>query len=72
MLGVAVGTAMQDMNNVIYFRRLAVRCFAASRDCFDLHAKEEFRKLAQEFTAKADELEHIRYRGLPTTGRSDG
>jgi hypothetical protein len=41
----------------IYFRNLAARCRQAARECFDLYAKEEFRCLAGEFAAKADELE---------------
>jgi hypothetical protein len=41
----------------IYFRDLAARCRKAARDCFDLYAKEEFRRLASEFSARADELE---------------
>jgi hypothetical protein len=36
-----------------YFRTLAARCQTA----FDLFAKEEFRQLATEFNAKADELD---------------
>jgi hypothetical protein len=36
---------------------LATRCLAAARQSFDLRAIEEFRKLAAEFTQKADELE---------------
>jgi hypothetical protein len=40
-----------------YFRALATRCQTASRACFDLHAKEEFRQLATEFTTKAKELD---------------
>ena len=40
-----------------YFRALATRCRNAARECFDLYAKEEFRRLAGEFTAKADELD---------------
>ena len=40
-----------------YFRALATRCRNAARECFDLFAKEEFRRLAGEFTAKADELD---------------
>jgi hypothetical protein len=47
----------------IYFRDLAARCRKAAHDCFDLYAKEEFRRLASEFSAKADELEG-------TSGRS--
>jgi hypothetical protein len=40
-----------------YFRTVAARCRTASRDSFDLFAKEEFRQLATEFTAKANELD---------------
>jgi hypothetical protein len=40
-----------------YFRDLAARCRNTARDCFDLYAKEEFRRLAGEFSAKADELD---------------
>jgi hypothetical protein len=40
-----------------YFRALATRCRTASRDSFDLLAEEEFRQLATEFNAKANELE---------------
>ncbi len=40
-----------------YFRALATECNKAARDCFDLFAKEEFRRLANEFKAKADELD---------------
>ncbi len=41
-----------------YFRSLASRCGKAAHDCFDLFAKEEFRRLATELNAKADELEY--------------
>jgi hypothetical protein len=40
-----------------YFRALASRCRTDARNCFDLYAKEEFRRLASEFDTKADELE---------------
>jgi len=42
-----------------YFHSLASRCLAAARNSFDLHAVEEFRKLADEFTLKASELERL-------------
>jgi hypothetical protein len=42
---------------VAYFRALASRCRTSARDCSDLYAKEDFRRLAQEFDAKADEFE---------------
>jgi hypothetical protein len=44
----------------IYFRTLAAQCRKAGRDCTDLFAKEEFRRLAGEFSTKADELEGLR------------
>jgi len=44
---------------VAYLRTLATRCLAAARQSFDLRAIEEFRKLADEFTQKADQLERI-------------
>lgn len=40
-----------------YFRDLADQCRKAARNCFDLLAKEEFRRLASEFSAKANELD---------------
>jgi hypothetical protein len=53
---------MSDFESeMVYLRRLAVRCRKASRECFELRAQEEFRKLAEEFTAKADELAHEHY-----------
>jgi hypothetical protein len=48
-------------NELVYFRRLAVRCRIASQECFERRAQEEFRKLAEEFTAKADELARTYY-----------
>jgi hypothetical protein len=41
----------------IYFRDLAAQCRKAGRNCSDLFAKEEFRRLATELSAKADELD---------------
>ena len=41
----------------IYFSTLAAQCLKAGRDCCDLFAKEEFRRLANGFSAKADELD---------------
>jgi hypothetical protein len=43
--------------DVTYFRSLARRCLVAARNSFDVHAIEEFRQLAAEFTQKADQLE---------------
>ncbi len=43
----------------MYFRDLASRCRNASRDCFDLFAKEEFSRLATEFASKANELDFV-------------
>jgi hypothetical protein len=39
-----------------YFRALAARCRASARSCFDLYAKEEFGRLANELDARAAEL----------------
>jgi hypothetical protein len=63
---------MHEIESGTYFRRLAVRCLTASRDSYELRAKEEFRKLAEEFAAKADELERVRYPSCPKTGCGDG
>jgi hypothetical protein len=49
----------------------AVRCLTASRDSFELRAKEEFRKLGEEFTAKADELQRAGYRSRPKAPGGD-
>jgi hypothetical protein len=43
--------------NYNYFRALASRCRTDARECFDLYAQEEFRRLAHEFDTKANELE---------------
>jgi hypothetical protein len=40
-----------------YFRALVARCNEAARSCSDSVAKEEFRRLAEELTAKLRELE---------------
>lgn len=52
---------MTDSLTASYFRALTVRCLTIARGCCDRRAKEELAKLAQEFTAKADELEDRRY-----------
>jgi hypothetical protein len=55
-----------------YFRSLAVRCLTAARDCYDRRTNLELRKLADEFTAKANELEApLHLSGVPEP-RSDG
>jgi hypothetical protein len=41
-----------------YFRSLAARCRTASDECFDLPDKEEFRQLATELDAKANQLDY--------------
>jgi hypothetical protein len=48
-------------SEMVYFRRLAVRCRRASQECFEPRAQEEFRKLAEEFAGKADELARTYY-----------
>jgi hypothetical protein len=45
------------MSTPIYFRSLAARCRTSARNCSDQFAKEEFRRLAQEFDSTADQLE---------------
>jgi hypothetical protein len=45
------------MSAPIYFRALAARCRTSARDCSDLFAKEEFRRLAHEFETRAEQLE---------------
>ena len=52
-----------------YFRDLATRCRNSALECFDLSAKEEFRRLAGEFSAKADQLEGA---SGPSLSRDDG
>jgi hypothetical protein len=42
-----------------YFRSLAARCRTSARECRDHFAKEEFRRLAQEFETRADQLEYF-------------
>ena len=49
-----VGEAPMDAT---YLRALASRCHRSSRNCSDLFAKEEFRRLATELEATAQELE---------------
>lgn len=48
-----------------YFRGLAVRCLTAARDCYDNRTREELRKLADECSLKADELESPLYLSGP-------
>ena len=40
-------------------RAVAGRCLAAARECFDLHAKQEFREIADDLIRKADELDRF-------------
>ena len=49
-----IGEAPMDAT---YLRALASRCHRSSRNCSDLFAKEEFRHLATELEATAQELE---------------
>ena len=54
-----------------YFRALARRCALLSGQLFELKAKEEFRQLADEFAAKAAELERAHASaGLPHRARA--
>ena len=54
-----VGTYLREDLPVTatYFRALSSRCRTAAQECLDLFAKEEFRRLASEFEARASELE---------------
>ena len=52
-----VGDLGRPAMSAAYFRALTSRCRKATRDCSDLYAKEDFRSLAQEFDAKADEVD---------------
>jgi hypothetical protein len=42
-----------------YLRGLAQRCRRAGRNALELESKEEFRKMADELSSKADELERV-------------
>lgn len=44
------------MSSKDYFEALAARCRTSAVRCQDQFAKEEFRRLAYEFEAKADQL----------------
>jgi hypothetical protein len=58
LLVLAAGMAsMAEVGTAIYFRRLADRCLALSEECFELRAKEELRKLAEELAAEANAVE---------------
>ena len=63
-------------SEVRYDRQLLSRsCYSVpdNGDSFDLHAKEEFRQLATEFTTKANELERLskaRRAGEPVVART--
>jgi hypothetical protein len=46
----------------MFLRGLASRCHLLSRNCFDLSAASELRRLGEELEAKASEIERI---GLP-------
>jgi len=62
MLSVMGTAPMRDLESeIVYFRRLAVRCRRASQECFETSAREEFRALAEEFTGKADALAQAYY-----------
>jgi len=56
-----------------YFRSLAVRCLTAARDCYDRRATDELRKLAHEFTVRANELEApLHLSGVPKPRSPEG
>ena len=45
--------------SVDYFWTLALRCSKAASDTFDVNAQREFRQLAEEFSARANQLERV-------------
>ena len=45
--------------DVMYFRTVATRCLVAARNSFDVHAIEEFIKLAADFTQKEIGRAHV-------------
>jgi len=52
---------MRLIESDTYFLSLAIRCRKASMSCGEVLARQEFRKLAEEFTAKADEIARAYY-----------
>ena len=48
---------MADIKTAIYFRQLAARCLALSKDCLERRTKEELRKLAEELATEADAVQ---------------
>ena len=50
------------MPDIMFLRGLASRCHLLSRNCFDLSAASELRRLGEELEAKASEIEKV---GLP-------
>ena len=58
-------TPMRNIeSDMVYFRRLAVRCRMVSQECFERRAHEEFHKLAEEFADKAETLARTYYHVL--------
>jgi len=60
-IGWGIGTGANCTESAVsststYFRSLAERCRTSARECRDHFAKEEFRRLAQEFETRADQL----------------
>lgn len=47
------------MPDLSFLRGLASRCHSLSRNCFDLAAASELRRLGEELDAKAAEIERI-------------
>jgi hypothetical protein len=45
--------------SVDYFWALSLRCSKAASDTFDLQAQRELRQLAEEFSARAHQLEGV-------------
>jgi biotin-(acetyl-CoA carboxylase) ligase len=56
-LGIGIGANWENaVSTSSYLRSLAERCRKSAHECRDHYAKEEFRRLAQEFETRADQL----------------
>jgi len=47
------------MLDVVYVRGLSMRCYALSRNCFDLAAATELRRIGDELATKAEDGERV-------------
>ncbi len=57
------------MANAEFFRKQAAKCLRLSRNCYDMETSRHLRQMAEEFAAKADEVDdHNAY--IPGTYRN--